>query len=131
MLSERQWKVITAMTMATINLLLGVNAILLTLGVALGALAYAVEGIYGSQGRLRRWNLVIAALLAWFAWGLSATIGPDFARTSDATLLSKPADASGLYAIGIWTIISAVVLVADARYWRETAAQVIARRGER
>lgn len=121
----------TPMTMATINLVVGVDAILLTLGIALGALAYLAEGIYGSRGRLHRWNLLIAAALAWFTWGMLTTIGPDFARAKDATLLSHPADASSLYAVVTWTVVSVIILVADMRYWRATAARVISGRWTR
>ena len=99
------------MTMATINLLLGIVSLLFALAVALGALAYAVEGTR-SQGRLRRWNLVIAVVLAYFAWGLLPGVGQNFARASDATLLSRPADAGAFTAVIVWTLISTSILVA-------------------
>lgn len=105
------------MTMATINLLLGIISIIFVLTVALGALAHAVEGIRG-QGLLRRWNLVIAVFLGGCAWTWLNGIGQDFARASDAMLLSLPASAPGLIAVVTWTLISAAILVADVNYWR-------------
>jgi hypothetical protein len=50
------------MTMASINVLLGIISILFALAVALGAVAYAVEGIR-RQGALHRWNLALAFAL--------------------------------------------------------------------
>jgi hypothetical protein len=47
------------MTMGTINVLLGMISILFALAVALGALAFAVEGLFG-QGKLHRWFLPLA-----------------------------------------------------------------------
>src|SRR5260370_41491848 len=105
------------MTMATINLLLGLVSLLFVLAVTLGALAYAVEGIR-SQGRLHRWNLVIAVVLANVAWGSLTAVGQSFARASDATLLSHPADASGFTAVIVWTLISTSALVADVNSLR-------------
>lgn len=98
------------MTMATVNLLLGIVSIFFTLGFALGALLYAVAGIRG-QGFLRRWNLFVAFLLATVAWSLFAGIGQDFARASDATLRSLPADAPSLFAVVVWTLISVPILL--------------------
>jgi hypothetical protein len=92
-------------------------SILFALAVALGALAYAVEGIR-RRGVLRRWNLVLAFLLGTFAWSMLTGVGQDFARASDARLLSHPADASGLTAVLVWTIIGVSILVADVSYFR-------------
>ena len=105
------------MTMATINLLLGVVSIIFALAVALGALAYAVEGTRG-QGCLRRWNLVIAGVLGTVAWGWLTGVGQTFARASDVWLLSRPADAGGLTIVVVWALISALILVGDVNYWR-------------
>lgn len=103
--------------MATINVLLGIVSIFFVLGVALGALTYAVEGIRG-QGLLRRWNLVVAFVLGAFAWGMSAAIGQDFARASDSRLLRQPADWAGMTAVVVWTLITAIILVADVGHVR-------------
>lgn len=103
-------KASAAMTMATINLLLGIVSICFMLGIALGALVYAMAGIRG-QGFLRRWNLFVAFLLAAIAWSLLAAIGQDFARAGDARLLSLPADAPSLFAVIFGTLISVTVLV--------------------
>lgn len=105
------------MTMATINLLLGIVSIIFALAVALGALAYAVEGVRG-QGCLRRWNLLIAWGLGGVAWTLLTGVGQTFARASDAWLLSQPADAGGLTAVVIWTLVSVLLLVRYVNYWR-------------
>ncbi|MGE5335213.1 MAG: hypothetical protein ACM3N4_10970 [Nitrososphaerota archaeon] len=105
------------MTMATVNLLLGIISILFALAVALSALAYAVEGIRG-QGLPRRWNLLIALVLGGVAWTWPSGIGQDFARASDALLLSQPADAGGLMAVVFWALISVLILMADVNYWR-------------
>lgn len=105
------------MTMATINLVLGMISILFALAVALGALAYAVEGIR-SQGGLRRWNLVIAVVLGAVAWSWLSGVGQDFARASDSRLLRHPADAAGLAAVVVWTLISAIILVASVSHLR-------------
>ena len=102
------------MTMAAINVLLGMMSILFALAVALGALAYAVEGIR----RRARWCLVLAFLLGTFAWSLSTGVGQDFALASDARLLRTPADAGGLVAVLVWTLISVSILLTDVRYFR-------------
>lgn len=111
-------KVATAMTMASINALLGMISILFALGVALGALAYAVEGVR-RQGVLRRWNLLVAFLLGPFAWSMLSSVGQDFARASDARLLSEPAGVGGLIPVLVWSLISISVLVADVAYFRD------------
>lgn len=113
-------EVAMAMTMATINVLLGMMSILFALGVALGALAYAVEGIR-SRGGLRRWNLVVAAVLGTVAWGMLTGVGQDFARASDARLRSQPAGAASLSVVLVWTLIGVGILVADIRYFRGLA----------
>lgn len=98
------------MTMATINLLLGIVSICFMLGIALGALVYAVAGIRG-QGFLRRWNLFVAFLLAATAWSLLTAIGQDFVRAGDATLLSLPADVASVFAVVVWMLISVAILL--------------------
>jgi 4-amino-4-deoxy-L-arabinose transferase-like glycosyltransferase len=102
------------MTVATINVLLGMISILFALAAALGALAYAVEGIR----RRGRWSLVLAIVLGRFAWSMLTGVGQDFARASDVRLLSTPANAGGLIAVLVWTLISVSILVADATYFR-------------
>jgi hypothetical protein len=109
---------VIAMTMATVNLLLGLVSILFTLAVALGALAYAVEGIRG-RGLPRRWNLLIAVVLASLAWGELTSIGQDFARASEPILLRYPADAGGLTAVAVWTLISVIAFIAGIGYLRD------------
>ncbi|MGO8948676.1 MAG: hypothetical protein ACLQUY_13660 [Ktedonobacterales bacterium] len=105
------------MTMASINVLLGMISILFALAVALGALAYAVEGIR-RRGVSRPLYLLIACALGPFAWSMLTSVGQDFARASDPRLLSHPADAGGLTAVLIWTLISVSILVADVSYFR-------------
>lgn len=112
-----QGKASAAMTMATINLLLGIVSICFILGVVLGALVYIVAGIRG-QGFLRRWNLFVTLLLAAIAWGSLITIGQDFARAGDARLRSLPADAPSVFVVVFWTLISAAILVASANCFR-------------
>jgi hypothetical protein len=92
------------MTMATINLLLGILAPFL----ALGALAFAVEGIRQSGFR-RRWDLVVALLLGVMAYGEFAAVGQDFARAHDRALLGTPADTASLVAVVVGAIVSGVV----------------------
>jgi len=106
------------MTMATVNLLLGLVSILFTLAVALGALAYAVEGIR-VRGLPRRWNLLIAIFLAGIVQGGLTSIGQDFARASEPILLRYPADAGGLTAVAVWTLISVIAFIADIGYLRD------------
>ena len=105
------------MSMATINLLMGIVSIFFVLGFALRALTYAVEGIR-SQGLPRRWNLVAALVLGAFAWGMFAVVGQDFARASDSTLLRQPAEWAGVTAVVVWTLITAIILVADVGHVR-------------
>ena len=105
------------MTMATINVLLGMISILFALAAALCALAYAVEGIR-SRSVLGRLNLVLAFVLGSFAWSSLTGVGQDFARASDARLLSQPAAAGGLIIVVVWTLISVTILVVDIRYFR-------------
>ena len=105
------------MTMASINVLLGMLSILLALAVALGALAFAVEGIR-RRGVSRPLCLLIAFALGSSVGSLLTGVGQDFARASDARLLSTPADAGGLVAVLVWTLISVGILVADVRYFR-------------
>jgi hypothetical protein len=107
-------KVVTAMTMASINLLLGMISIIFALAVALGALAFAVEGIR----RRGRWSLALAFVLGTFAWSMMTGVGQDFARGSDARLLGTPAGVGGLLPVVVWTLISVSILVADVRYFR-------------
>jgi hypothetical protein len=71
------------MSMATINLLLGIVVPFLALGFTLGAVAYAVEGIRRSGFR-RRWDLFVA-------------------------LLGQPADLTSLVAVVFWAVVSGVV----------------------
>jgi hypothetical protein len=97
--------------MATINVLLGLLTPVFALGAALGALAYVADGIR-HRGFRRRWNIVVALLLAGLAYGSFATMGQDFARANDLRLLSTPADTSSLVAIVVWAGVSGVVAVA-------------------
>jgi hypothetical protein len=105
------------MTMATVNLLLGMLSPFFALGVGLGALAYAMEGIRRS-GFLRRWNLFVAVLLGVLAYGSFAVVGQDFARASDRALISTPADLPSLVAIVICAVVSCAVVVAGATSFR-------------
>ncbi len=98
-------------TMATVNVLLGLLTPFFALGAALGALAFVTDGIR-HRGFRRRWNVVVALLLAGLAYGSFATIGQDFARASDLRLMGTPADASSLAAVVVWAGVSGVVFVA-------------------
>jgi hypothetical protein len=113
-------KVGTAMTMALINVLLGLISILFGLSVAvvaLAALAYAVEGIF--HGRvLRRWSLVLAFLLGTYGWSVLTSVGQDFVRASDARLPGTPANAASLITVLVWTLISVSTVVADVAFFR-------------
>lgn len=103
--------------LATINLLLGVISLFLVTGVALGALAYAVEGIRG-RGFRRLWKLFVALLLGAFASSTFATMGQNFARASDPTLRGMSADTLSVVAVFFWTLASLVILVAGTKYFR-------------
>ena len=98
-------------TMATVNVLLGILAPFFAFGAALGALAYVADGIRHSGFR-RPWDFVVALLLAGLAHGSFATIGADFARAGDLRLIGTPADASSLVAVVVWAGVSGVVFVA-------------------
>lgn len=110
------------MTMATINLLLGFDTILVTLGATLGALAFAVEGLASQQGR--GWRLLGAIVLGYAAWGFGMSVGQDFARATDARLISHPADASSLIAVIIWTCVGACALLVEVSYWWNRRAPI-------
>lgn len=105
------------MTMGTINLLMGIDAIFFTLGVALRALAYVREGLR-APGSLRRWNILFVVVLAYFAWSSIPGVGQDFARARDARLLAEPADIASLIAVVFFALVSAAILTADTIYWR-------------
>jgi len=105
------------MTMATINLLMGIVGIFFTLGVALGALVYLRDGLR-AQGVRRRLHFLSAVILGVIAWGAYTSVGQDFARVSDTRLLSEPADAVGLGAVVFYALVAIAILVANAIYWR-------------
>ena len=105
------------MTMATINVLMGIVGIFFTVGVALGALVYLRDGLR-TQGIRRRLHFLSAAILGVLAWGAYTTVGQDFARASDARLLSEPADAVGLGAVVFLALVAIAILAANAMYWR-------------
>src|SRR5690242_4499985 len=88
----RAGRSISHMTMATINLLIGIEGIFIALGVAAMALAYAVEGLR-ARGGLRRLDLLVAVVLGCIVWGSIEGIEQTFARASDARLLSEAANA--------------------------------------
>jgi hypothetical protein len=94
-----------------VNVLLGILAPFFAFGAVLGALAYVADGIRHSGFR-RRWDFVVALLLAGLAYGSFATMGEDFARASDLRLIGTPADASSLVAVVVWAGVSGVVFVA-------------------
>ncbi|HEV2460068.1 MAG TPA: hypothetical protein VGS80_17055 [Ktedonobacterales bacterium] len=96
------------MSMATINLLLGIVVPFLAVGFMLGAVAYAVEGIRRSGFR-RRWDLFVALLLGGLAYGEFTAVGQDFARASNRALLGQPADLTSLVAVVFWAVVSGVV----------------------
>lgn len=104
-------------TLAVVNLLLGIVSIFFTGGVALGALAYALDGIR-REGFARRWNLFVALLLGLFAWGSVQGIGDDFARASDGYHYAAPADASAVFAVVFWALVTSVVCMAGMQYAR-------------
>ena len=109
------------MTVSTINVLLGTVSILFALAVALGALVFAVEGFLG-RGKLRFLCFPVALALWAYAGTALTSAGQSFARASEPMLLRQPADAGGLIAAGliaalIWTLISALILVAVFRYF--------------
>lgn len=106
------------MTYATINALLGIDAIFVTLGVALAALMYVIEG-FRVQGGLRRWNLLFAFILGYIAWACATGVGQDFARASDARLLSETADTVSLLAVLFFALVAIAILAADVIYWRK------------
>lgn len=99
------------MSMATINLLLGIDAILFTVALVLRGLLYAVESI--RSPRLNRWYLLFAIGCCAFAWSSWPGVGQDFARASDATLLSHPANAGGLLAVIVSTALCVLLLALD------------------
>jgi hypothetical protein len=105
------------MTVATINVLLGIISIVFAVAVALGVLAYVVEGVRG-RGMLRRWNLVIALVLGACLPGVLTSVGQDFARASDSWLLRQPAGPASLLAVFVWMLITTIVLVAGVRHLR-------------
>ena len=105
------------MTLSTINVLLGIVSILLALAIALGALAFAVEGVLG-RGKLRFLCFPVALVLWAYAGTTFTSAGQSFARASEPILLRQPADASGLIATSFWTLVSALILVAVFRYFR-------------
>lgn len=105
------------MTMATINLLMGIVGIFFAVGVALGALVYVRDGLR-VQGIRRRLHFLSAAILSVIAWGAYTNVGQDFARVSDARLLSEPADAVGLGAVVFLALVAIAILTANAIYWR-------------
>lgn len=106
------------MTMATINLLMGIEGIFTALGIAAMALAYAVEGLR-ARGGLRRWDLLVAIVLGCVTWGSIEAIGQSFARASDAQLLAEPANAGSLAGIAIVTLIAIAILTSAVLYWRK------------
>ena len=108
------------MTMATINLLIGIEGIFIALGVAAMALAYAAEGLR-VRGGLRRWDLLVAVVLGSIVWGSTESIGQSFARASDARLVSEAANAGSLAGVAIVTLVAIAILAADAIYWRKRA----------
>jgi hypothetical protein len=104
------------MSMGTINVLLGVISILFAFAVAVGALAFAVEGFIG-RGKLYRLYLPLA--LALWAWaGTTVTsAGQSFARASEP-ILRQPAEATDLIPVLFWTLMSVAILVTGIRYFR-------------
>ena len=105
------------MTMAMINLLLGILSPFLALGFALGAVTYAVEGIRWSGFR-RGWNLLVAWLLGGLACGSFANIGQDFARAHDRALLGTPVDPPSLVVVVFWAMVGGVVFWAGITSFR-------------
>jgi hypothetical protein len=105
------------MSMATINLLLGIVVPFLALGFALGALAFAVEGIRRSGFR-RRWDLFVALLLGVSAYGEFSAVGQDFARAHDRALLGTPADLTSLLAVVVGAAVSGLVFCAGLTSFR-------------
>jgi hypothetical protein len=114
------------MTSSTINVLLGIVSILSALAIALGALAFAVEGFLG-RGKLRFLCFPVALALWAYARTTFTSAGQSFARASEPILLRQPADASGLIAALFWTLISALILVAVFRYFRGVYRSLAAR----
>lgn len=113
------------MTMATINLLMGIDAIFFTLGVALGALVYVREGLR-VQGGMRRWNHLRVAVLSVIAWGGALTVGQDFAQAHNAVLLAEPADVVSLIAVAVYALAAIAILTASAIYWRRALRSLAA-----
>jgi hypothetical protein len=113
------------MTMATINLLMGIDASIFTLGVALGALVYVREGLR-TQGGLRRWNFLRVAVLSVIAWASALTVGQDFAQAHNPVLLAEPADVVSLIAVAVYALAAIAILTAGAIYWRRALRSLIA-----
>jgi hypothetical protein len=112
------------MSMATVNLLLGFDAILFTVAFVLKGLIYAIESI--RSPRRSRWNLLIAIGCVDLAWTFWPGVGQDFARASDVVLLSHPADAGGVLSVIISTALCVLLLaldVDDLRRLRQPTAQ--------
>ncbi|HEV2461213.1 MAG TPA: hypothetical protein VGS80_22920 [Ktedonobacterales bacterium] len=105
------------MSMAMINLLLGLLVPFFALGFALGAVAYAVDGLRRSGFR-RGWSLFVALLLGVLGYGEFTTIGQDFARAGDRALLGTPADLTSLLAVVFWAVVSGVVVWAGLTSFR-------------
>jgi hypothetical protein len=114
------------MTLSMINVLLGIVSILFALAIALGALVFTVEGFLG-RGKLRVLWFPVALALWTYAWTTFTSAGQSFARASEPILLHHPADASGLIAALFWTLLSALILVADFRYFRGIYRSLAAR----
>lgn len=110
-------RVSTGMTMATVNLLLGMLLPVFALGVGLGALAYAVDGIRRS-GFARTWNFIVALLLGVLAYDSLTEVGSNFARASDRALISTPANPASVVFIVICAVVSSAVLVAGVTAFR-------------
>lgn len=105
------------MTMATINLLLGIVVPFLALGFALGALAFALEGSRQSGFR-RRWDLFVALLLGALAYGEFTAVGQDVARASDPALVRMPAGLTSLLAVVVGALVSGLVFWAGLTSFR-------------
>jgi TRAP-type C4-dicarboxylate transport system permease small subunit len=71
-----------------------------------------------AQGIRRRLHFLSAVILGVIAWGGYTTVGQDFARVSDARLLSEPADVTGLIVVIFFALVAIAIFVANAIYWR-------------